>query len=77
MSDTIGRGQPRPLGADPQSDGVSFSVYSADATAVELLLFGAVQATMIGRGIWGGERLKPMQLVGLALAGGAERPGRS
>jgi isoamylase len=42
MSDTIGRGQPHPLGADPQSDGVNFSVYSAGATAVELLLFDAV-----------------------------------
>jgi drug/metabolite transporter (DMT)-like permease len=33
-----------------------------------LLLFGAVQATMIGHGIWTGERLQKLQLVGLVLA---------
>ena len=33
-----------------------------------LLLFGAVQATMIGHGIWAGERLRRLQLVGLVLA---------
>jgi drug/metabolite transporter (DMT)-like permease len=33
-----------------------------------LLLFGAVQATMIGYGIWSGERLVRPQLVGLLLA---------
>lgn len=33
-----------------------------------LLLFGAVQATMIGRGIWSGEHLHAVQLAGLALA---------
>jgi drug/metabolite transporter (DMT)-like permease len=33
-----------------------------------LLLFGAVQATMIGRGLLAGERLSPLQWCGLALA---------
>ncbi|MBS0395954.1 MAG: EamA family transporter, partial [Proteobacteria bacterium] len=32
------------------------------------LLFGAVQATMIGAGLARGERLRPVQLAGLALA---------
>jgi len=34
-----------------------------------LLLFGAVQATMIGVGLWRGERLGVLQSVGLMLAG--------
>jgi drug/metabolite transporter (DMT)-like permease len=33
-----------------------------------LLLFGAVQATMIGHGIWAGERLLKLQLLGLVIA---------
>jgi len=33
-----------------------------------LLLFGAVQATMLGRGIWAGERFMRLQLAGLMLA---------
>jgi drug/metabolite transporter (DMT)-like permease len=33
-----------------------------------LLLFGAVQASMIGFGLWRGERLGPLQWLGLALA---------
>lgn len=35
-----------------------------------LLLFAAVQATMIGYGLWSGERLWWLQVVGLALAFG-------
>lgn len=35
-----------------------------------LLLFGAVQASMIGYGLWRGERLGPLQWLGLALACG-------
>jgi drug/metabolite transporter (DMT)-like permease len=50
--------------------GFSFAYVCLPAGTGALLLFGAVQATMIGRGIWGGERLKPLQLVGLALAFG-------
>ncbi len=41
-SDTIARGDPYPLGADLRPDGVGFSVYSADATGIELLLFDTV-----------------------------------
>lgn len=35
-----------------------------------LLLFGAVQATMVGAGLWRGERLGARQWLGLALAMG-------
>lgn len=48
--------------------GFSFAYVSLPASTGALLLFGAVQATMIGRGIWMGERLRKPQLVGLVLA---------
>ena len=48
--------------------GFSFAYVSLPASAGALLLFGAVQVTMIGHGIWAGERLSRWQLVGLALA---------
>ena len=48
--------------------GFSFAYVSLPAATGALLLFGAVQATMIGRGIWAGERLRQPQLVGLILA---------
>ena len=48
--------------------GFSFAYVSLPAATGALLLFGAVQATMIGRGIWVGERLRRLQLVGLVLA---------
>lgn len=49
----------------------SFAYVSLPAGAGALLLFGAVQATMIGHGLWAGERPGPMQALGLvtALAG--------
>ncbi|MCJ7433798.1 MAG: DMT family transporter [Anaerolineales bacterium] len=50
--------------------GFSFAYVSLPAATGALLLFGAVQATMIGHGIWTGERLKRTQLVGLMLAFG-------
>ena len=50
--------------------GFSFAYVSLPASTGALLLFGAVQATMIGRGVWRGERLRKWQLVGLALAFG-------
>ena len=46
----------------------SFAYRSLPAGAGALLLFGAVQATMIGWGLWSGERLRAPQLAGLALA---------
>lgn len=48
--------------------GFSFAYVSLPAATGALLLFGAVQATMIGHGIWAGERLLRLQLVGLVLA---------
>lgn len=48
--------------------GFSFAYVSLPAAMGALLLFGAVQATMIAYGLWAGERLRTMQWVGLALA---------
>jgi drug/metabolite transporter (DMT)-like permease len=48
--------------------GFSFAYVSLPAATGALLLFGAVQATMIGHGIWAGERLLRLQLLGLVLA---------
>jgi len=46
----------------------SFAYVSLSAATGALLLFGAVQVTMIGRGLWTGERFKPLQLLGLFFA---------
>jgi len=48
--------------------GFSFAYVSLPAASGALLLFGAVQATMIGRGLWVGERFRGLQFVGLLLA---------
>lgn len=48
----------------------SFAYLKLSAAAGALLLFGAVQATMIAHGLWSGERLRPLQLGGLMLACG-------
>ncbi len=48
--------------------GFSFAYVSLSAATGALLLFGAVQATMIGHGMWSGERFSRPQWVGLALA---------
>ncbi|HEX5460925.1 MAG TPA: DMT family transporter [Steroidobacteraceae bacterium] len=50
--------------------GFSFSYLHLTAAAGALLLFGAVQTTMIGFGIWSGERLQWPQMIGLVLACG-------
>ncbi|MCP5159200.1 MAG: DMT family transporter [Gammaproteobacteria bacterium] len=50
--------------------GFSFAYVSLPAATGALLLFSAVQTTMIGHGIWAGERLRKPQLVGLVLAFG-------
>lgn len=46
----------------------SFAYITLPAGTGALLLFGAVQATMIGYGWWGGERMRPVQLAGFLLA---------
>ncbi len=50
--------------------GFSFAYTSLPAATGALLLFGAVQATMIGYGLWKGERLHGLQLAGLVFAFG-------
>jgi drug/metabolite transporter (DMT)-like permease len=50
--------------------GFSLAYMSLTAATGALLLFGAVQVTMIGWGVWAGERLTRLQLVGLLLACG-------
>lgn len=46
----------------------SFAYVRLPTATGALLLFGAVQATMISYGLWKGERLRALQRVGLALA---------
>lgn len=46
----------------------SFSYLNLTAATGALLLFGAVQATMIGYGRWKGERLRGRQALGFLLA---------
>jgi len=48
----------------------SFAYLSLTAATGALLLFGAVQATMIGTGLARGERLDGVQIAGVALAFG-------
>ena len=47
---------------------LSYSYDSLSAATGAILLFGAVQATMIGHGVWTGERLLKLQLLGLVIA---------
>jgi len=48
--------------------GFSFAYLSLTAGTGALLLFGAVQATMIGHALHGGDRLGAVAMVGLAIA---------
>ena len=48
--------------------GFSFAYVSMSAATGALLLFGSVQASMIGYGVWRGERLRKLQWAGVALA---------
>jgi drug/metabolite transporter (DMT)-like permease len=50
--------------------GFSFSYVHLTAAAGALILFGAVQTTMIAYGLWSGERLRALQVAGLVLACG-------
>ncbi|MES3040632.1 MAG: DMT family transporter [Pseudomonadota bacterium] len=50
--------------------GFSFSYVHLTAAAGALILFGSVQTTMIGYGLWSGERMRPRQIAGLMLACG-------
>ncbi len=46
----------------------SFAYVSLPAGTGALLLFGAVQATMIGHGMWEGDRPRGLQIIGMVLA---------
>lgn len=48
--------------------GFSFAYVSLPTSTGALLLFGAVQATMISYGIWAGESLRMRQAIGFILA---------
>ncbi len=48
--------------------GFSFAYLSLTAGTGALLLFGAVQVTMTGYGVWQGERLRLPQIAGLSIA---------
>ena len=48
----------------------SYAYLSLSAGTGALLLFGAVQATMLGWGLWRGQRLRPGQTAGMVLAMG-------
>jgi drug/metabolite transporter (DMT)-like permease len=50
--------------------GFSFAYVQLPAATGALILFGAVQITMMGHGIWSGERLSKAQTAGLLLACG-------
>ncbi len=47
--------------------GFSFAYAGLSTATGALLLFGSVQTTMIGYGLWRGERLRPIQAIGLAI----------
>jgi drug/metabolite transporter (DMT)-like permease len=65
----LGRGNwPSAFALFAYAAGFSFAYLSLTAATGALLLFGAVQATMIGHGTRAGERLRGAQLAGLALA---------
>ena len=48
--------------------GFSFAYVSMSAATGALLLFGAVQVTMVGHGLYRGERLQALQKLGFLLA---------
>jgi drug/metabolite transporter (DMT)-like permease len=48
--------------------GFSFAYVSLTAASGALMLFVAVQATMISHGLWMGERFRHLQIAGLVLA---------
>lgn len=50
--------------------GFSFAYRWLPAATGALILFAAVQTTMIGYGVWRGEKLRPLQMLGLASAVG-------
>jgi len=71
QTDQAGRGNwPSAFALFVYAAGFSFAYISLSAASGALLLFGAVQVTMIGRGLWNGERLRALQTFGVLLAFG-------
>lgn len=67
----VGQGSwPSALALFAYAAAFSFAYVSLTAATGALLLFGAVQASMIGHGLWTGERFSPVQWLGLLLAVG-------
>jgi len=64
----IGGNWPSACALFAYAGGFSFAYMSLPTGAGALLLFGAVQATMILAGLWCGERLSARQVSGLLLA---------
>lgn len=70
------QGPPRAAGGDWLSAaalfiyaaGFSLAYVSLDAGLGALILFGAVQVTMIAVGLWQGERFRPLQIAGFMAA---------
>ncbi|HXE97448.1 MAG TPA: DMT family transporter [Dongiaceae bacterium] len=48
--------------------GFSYAYVKLPTAVGALILFGAVQATMIGYGLWAGERMRGVQVLGLCAA---------
>ena len=66
---SLGGGWPAALALFLYAAGFSYAYLSLPTGTGALILFGAVQASMIGYGLWRGERLGRQQLWGLTLAG--------
>ena len=67
-SHELGGNWPSALALFAYAAGFSYAYVSLPAATGALLLFGAVQATMIGVGLWSGERLAHRQSAGLVIA---------
>lgn len=67
-SSTPGGNWPSAVALFVYAAGFSFAYVSLAASTGALILFGAVQATMIGHGVWRGERLRRAQTAGLVVA---------
>jgi drug/metabolite transporter (DMT)-like permease len=68
VSRAMGGNWPSALALFAYAAAFSFAYVRLPAGTGALLLFGAVQATMIGYGLWAGERLRMPQWAGLLVA---------
>ncbi len=64
----VGGNWPSAIALFVYAAGFSYAYVSLTAGTGALLLFGAVQATMIGYGLWRGERFSARQIAGLVVA---------